>query len=62
MKVANQNLLVVIHNDNIHMTFQPTKLDNRFKLNQLTLHVYSNLFYNLFISFYYIRIKKYKNM
>ena len=60
MKVTCQNPLAVIRNDNIHITFQPTKLDNRFKLNQLTLHVYSNSFYILFVSFYYIRIKNLK--
>ena len=58
MKVTYQNPLFVIHNDNIRITFQLAKLDNRFKLNQLTLDVYSNLFYILFVSFYYIKIKK----
>ena len=63
MKVTYQNPLFVIHNDNIHITFQPAKLDNKFKLNQLTLYVYSNSFYILFVSFYYIKIKKnLKNM
>ena len=53
MKVTYQNPLFVIHNDNIHITFQPTKLDNRFKLNQLILHVYSNSFYILFFFLLY---------